>query len=229
MDWLTRLFKDREQKEGGEISTDSGASGQPSGGNAAQAYLEKVHKKIDALASDFAKGMINRSQFQELYSHYQREMSQVEQILKTQPEAWESAATEGQSLIIRKEHMARAQAYAIYVNESGIPLGTLGKFNLDPALVVPMLSSYRSATNEIFGSSLRLSQIGEDQWLCFVSGQYTTLLAIFTNEPIVKQLEYLNDLHRDFETANQPVLTAPMIDVDKLIYPHEYFLGKWRR
>jgi hypothetical protein len=227
MDWLHRILKEHSEAHP-ELVLPSGPQAKASG-DSAQAYLQKVHDKLDALSSDFAKGLINRSQFQELYSHYQREMSQVESVLETRPEEWESASTEGQSLVIRKQHMARAQAYAIYMNESGIPIGSLGKFNLDPGLVVPMLSSYRSATNEIFGASLRLSQIGDDQWLCFMSGKYTTLLAIFTNEPIAMQLDYLNGLHRDFENANEPLLIGQAIDTGKLIFPHEYFLGKWQR
>jgi hypothetical protein len=227
MDWLQRILKEHSSTHPELVSPAVPQANAP--GANAQAYLQKVHDKLDVLSSDFAKGTINRSQFQELYSHYQRELAQVESVLETKPEEWESASTEGQSLIIRKQHIARAQAYAIYMNESGIPIGSLGKFNLDPGLVVPMLSSYRSATNEIFGASLRLSQIGDDQWLCFMSGKFTTLLAIFTNEPIAMQLDYLNGLHRDFENANEPLLTSPVIDTDKLIYPHEYFLGKWHR
>jgi hypothetical protein len=227
MTWLQRLFRENKKLPSGKTVSPGHPSPSPS--NAAQAYIDKVRKKMDELASDFANGMINRTQFQELYSHYQQEIMQIESVMESQPEAWEKASTEGQSLIIRRQHMARAQAYAIYVNETGLPIGVLGKFRLDPALVVPMLSSYRSATKEIFGSGLRLTQVGDGQWLCFVPGKYTTLLAVFTNEPIPKQLEYLGELHQHFEKANQPLLINNPINVDELFYPHEYFLGKWRR
>jgi hypothetical protein len=181
------------------------------------------------LATDFAAGSINRTQFQVLYSHYQTEISQIESMIATQPEAWETASTKGESVLLRKRFIARAQAYAIYDNTTGLPLGILGSFRLDPALVIPMLSAYRSATHEIFGSSLRLTQHENGQWLCFVSGKYTTLLAVFTDEPIARQLQYLNDLHQHFERANEPFLRQHPIDVNELIYPHEYFLGVWQR
>ncbi len=183
---------------------------------------------MNKLVSDFASGMINRTQFQELYSHYQQKIQNYENMIVTYPERDEDD-TGDQTIYIRNLHMARAQAYAIYENETGLPLGTLGKFKLDPALVIPMLSSYRSATKEIFGAGLRLTQIEDGQSLCFVQGRYTTLLAIFSNEPIPKQLAYLDKLHQHFEGANHPVLIKRPIDIDRLIYPHEYFLGKWQK
>jgi hypothetical protein len=187
-----------------------------------------VHKKIDELVSDFAQRKINTAQFQELYSHYQLEIRRIEAVAAVWPDEWKEAAREGESVVIRKQHMANAQAYAIYENDSGLPLATLGRFTLDPALVVPMLSSYHSATKEIFGAGMRLTEIQGGQRLCFVQGESTTLLAIFNNEPIARQLDYLDKLHRHFEGANRPTLLARPVEVDKLIFPHQYFLGEWR-
>lgn len=215
MDWIQRLFRKSEKPP--SIPTKGG-----------EAYITKVQQKMDKLVNDFASGSINRTQFQELYSHYQREIQQIESILTTDPEKWETASSEGKSLVIRRQHMARAQAYAIYANDSGLPLATLGNFKLDPALIIPMLSAYRSATQEIFGAGMRFTQVESGQWLCFVPGEYTTMLAVFTNEPASKQLEYLEQLHHHFEDANQPHLINVPIDVNMLIYPHEYFLGKWK-
>jgi hypothetical protein len=226
MNWFQRLFND----ENANPPKPKGAGGSKPSSSvaAAQAYIAKVNKKIDAVVSDFAKGRINTVQFQELYGHYQQEIRQIESYLATDPEAWKEGASEGKSVVIRRQHMAKAEAYAIYENDTGLPLGTLGKFLLDPSLVVPMLSSYQSATKEIFGAGMRLTEMGSGQRLCFVPGKYTTLLAVFNNEPIPKQLEYLDKLHQHFEGANQRVLTDKPIDIGQLIFPHEYFLGKWQ-
>jgi hypothetical protein len=220
MNWLERVLSTKKdspsQKDTATASDD------------ARAYIEKVRKKIDKLVGDFSKHKINAAQFQELYSHYQLEIRRIEAVAAVWPEEWKDAAREGQSVVIRKKHMATAQAYAVYENESGIPLATLGQFTLDPALVVPMLSSYHSATKEIFGAGMRITEIEGGQRLCFIQGKHTTLLAIFKNEPIPGQLEYLDSLQRDFESANLPVLTLKPIAVDQLIFPHQYFLGEWR-
>jgi hypothetical protein len=200
----------------------------PSDSDAAEAYLEKVQAKIAKLAEDFAEGAINRAQFQDLYAHYQREIRTVEQVIESKQGDWREATTEGQSVLIRRRKLARAEGYAIYENESGMPLSTLGQFELDPELVVPMLSSYRAAAAEMFGGGLRSTEIDNGRWLCFVAGRYTTLMALFTVEPAPKQLEYLGQLHRTFESANHKLLSAPPVNPEALIYPHEHYLGTWR-
>ncbi len=94
----------------------------------ATAYLERVEAKISQLANDFANGAINQAQFQKLYSHYQNEIRTVNTLMAAAPESdeWKQGVTEGASLLIRKEAMAKAEGYAIYENDSGMPLITLG-------------------------------------------------------------------------------------------------------
>jgi len=236
LNWLRNLFQGGERTQ--ERSRDrpppavSTPATPPRPDPAAQArtYLSKVQAKLHKLAEDFNAGIINRAQFQNLYAHYQREIRNVQGIVEIAPasEQWKGAVTEGQSMLIRRRHLARAEGYAIYENESGMPVSTLGQFGLDPALLVPMLSSYRSATREIFGAGMRSTQIEGGRWLCFVPGELTTMLAIFTQEPAGRQLSFVEELHRTFEQANRRVLLAQPLDSRRLVFPHEYFLGEWR-
>ena len=193
----------------------------------AHEYLERVQTKINRLAEEFATGTINRSQFQELFDHYQRERRTVETwILNASgSESWKKAAKEGQSVVIRTAHMAKVMGYSIYENESGIPINTIGQFEIDSALAVPMLSSYRSAAKEIFGAELRSTQIEGGRWLAFVPGEITTLMALFSNEPAQNQLSGLEDLHRLFERANRHLLQSSPIDSEALVFPHVSFVG----
>jgi hypothetical protein len=193
----------------------------------AQAYLGRLQAKISKLAEEFASGMISRVQFQELFDHYQRERRMVESWLDTASlaEDWKQAATEGRSVIIRSQHAARVLGYSIYESESGMPLKTIGEFELDAELFVPMLSSYRSATKEIFGAGMRSTEIEGGEWLCFVPGEYTTLMTLFSKEPAARQLEMLEELHRLFEMANRPLLSQPPVDPEALALPHISFLG----
>ncbi len=197
----------------------------------AQAYLARVRTKLFTLAESFNAGTTNRGQFQNLYVHYQREIRSIEGMIEHAAglENWRGAVTEGESVLIRRKHIARAQGYAIYQNDSGMPLGTLGKFDLDPALLVPMLSAFRSATKEIFGAGMRSTQTEGGRWLCFVPGKVTTMLAVFNTEPAGRQLEFLDDLHQLFEQANLRILAHRPFDPSTLLFPHEYFLGRWRR
>lgn len=202
-----------------------------SGQAAAQQFLEKLQNKIGRLADDFANGTINQQQFQKLYAHYQREMRAVETLIATDQgqSKWGDAFQEGESVLIRQQHAAKAKGYAIYENNSGMPLSTLGKFEVDPALFVPMLSSFRSATAEIFGGGIQATAIEGGRWLCFVPGQHTTMMAIFTAEPANRQLDFLEQLHALFEKANRALLSNPPVEANALVFPHEHFLGKWKR
>jgi len=190
-----------------------------------EAYLRRLQSKVNNLASEFANGRINRAQFQELFNHYQRERTAVETWLAVSPESddWQKARTEGRSMVIRRKHKSQVMGYAIYRNDSGIPIATIGNFDLDTSLIVPMLSSYRSATAEIFGAGIQSSQIENGSWLCFVPGELTTLLAIFSSEPARQQLMTIEEIHRVFESANRPVLTRDVIDPNALFLPHQSY------
>jgi hypothetical protein len=194
----------------------------------ARKYLERVQEKINKLAEEFATGAINQSQFQELFDHYRREQQTIKRWISIAPDsdAWKEATTEGKSVLIRASNVARVVGYAIYENDSGMPLNTIGQFEIDRELVVPMLSSYRAATQEIFGAGMRSSQIDGGQWLCFIPGEFTTLMTLFTTSPASRQLDSLEELHRLFERANRNLLSTTLIIPEDLVFPHTYFLGR---
>ena len=195
-------------------------------------YREQILAKLQTLAADFNAGTINRAQFRDLYAHYQRQLQSVEQVIEAaqDPDAdWRGSVTPGRSVFIRRQHIARARGYAIFENDSGMPLSTLGRFELDPALLVPMLAAYRSAAKEAFGAGTRSTEMEDGRWMCFVPGAYTTLLAVFSAEPAGKQLQFLERLHQHFEQANHRHLTQTPVQSGELIFPHEYYLGQWRR
>lgn len=235
MNWLQRLFSKPEKpppvKE--KPQAPAPAAVPPPGVDSsavadsridAEKHLRDVQEKTNKLAEDFARGEVNRATFIHLYEHYQQQRQAVERMLEISPELWRQAVSQGKSIAIRREHYAKPLGFSIYENSSGMPLTTLGKFDLDPALMVPMLSSYREATREIFGSRMRSTQIESGRWVCFVSGQFTTLIALYNTEPAVRQLQLLEETHLFFERANKPRLQQSPISVDGLVFPHEYYL-----
>jgi len=192
----------------------------------ARTYLEKVRAKENDLAMSFAAGNINRKQFEEIYAGYQREIRMIEQFLTDNPESleWKSQVSEGQSILIRKRHRPEMVGFSIYDLRSGLPIKTRGDFGVDPALFVPMLFAYQSATREIFGGEVRLTQIEGGKWLCFIPGSLTSTIALFTNEPTSQQLKSLEQAHKVFEEANQNQLNREIINPDALVLPHDYYL-----
>jgi hypothetical protein len=192
----------------------------------ARDYIEKVRQKEDALAMRFASGTINRKQFEELYASYQQEIRMVEQFMTQNPESqdWRNQVTDGQSMIIRRRHQSEMTGYSIYDLRSGLPIQTRGDFGVDPALFVPMLFAYQSATREIFGGEVRLTQIEGGKWLCFIPGKVTSTIALFNNEPTQQQIKNLEQSQKLFEEANAHQLQREMIDPDALVLPHDYYL-----
>jgi hypothetical protein len=171
-------------------------------------FLQELRTKMAQLAEDFAQGKLNRLQFQEIYAHYQSQRQQVETALVNAGglESLRASVAVGMTGLLRERHAAKVLSYALYDNESSLPLASVGSFRIDTSLLVPMLSSFRSAATEMFGAGLRSTEIEGGHWLCFVPGQFTTLMVLFSVEPARVQLTLIEDLHRDFEVANRAAL-----------------------
>ena len=180
----------------------------PAGQIGLRGFLQELRAKMAQLAEDFAQGKLNRMQFQEIYAHYQKQRQSVEEALVRAPgsDQWRNNVAIGMTGMLRERHSAKILSYAIYDNTSGMPLASVGTFRIDTSLLVPMLSSFRSAATEMFGAGLRSTEIEGGHWLCFVPGQYSTLIVLFSIEPARVQLTLVEDLHRDFEVANRVVL-----------------------
>jgi len=189
---------------------------------AAREFLERLRAKTNKVVQDFAEGAINQRQFQAVYGHYQRQRREIEQALIQMPGsgAWRAAAVEGHTTFLREQHAAKVLSYAIYETTSGMALAQVGDLHVDAELLVPMLSSFRSITQELFGAGMRRTEIEGGRWLCFVPGQYTTLLVIFSAEPAVLQLKMIEDLHRDFELVNQLKLSSGDVSQRALTFTH---------
>ena len=186
---------------------------------------------MSRLVQEFASGAINRTQFHRLYDRYQRQIMTVAQLIaESDPSTWQAAVSDGEdTLLIKKRLTAKAVGMSVYDNKSGMPIETLGEFAVDAELIVPMLSSYRSAAAEIFRAGMRSTEMENGQWLCFVPGTYTTLIALFSLEPSENQLKMVERMHRDFEEANREALQAGHVDPKKLAYPFYSFVQRGAR
>lgn len=195
---------------------------------AGQNFITVVHAKMSKIVEEFAVGDINRAQFHHLYDRYQRQVMTVNQMLtEANPVSWQEAVAENEDTHhIRRRLTAKSLGMSIYDNESGMPIETLGEFAVDTALIVPMLSSYRSATAEIFRAGMRSTEMENGNWLCFVPGNYTTLIALFSLEPSDNQMNTVERMHKDFEAANKNALKARQVDPNQLAYPFLSFLKR---
>ena len=196
----------------------------PSGDNPraqGQTYLESIRAKLDRLVEEFSTGQINRTQFHQVYDRYQRQIMAIEQLIAEEdPTAWQDALTEGEDTIhIRRRLTAQPLGLGIYDNESGVPIEALGEFAVETDQIAAILTSYRSAATQVLPAGLRSAQMENGLWLCFVPGELSTLVALFSLEPADSQLRALQQMHRDFESANRAALSSHQADPATLAYP----------
>ncbi len=212
----------------GDNSSTQTTSSKPEDSRQGQEFIGHVHQKMSKLVQEFATGEINRTQFHRLYDRYQRQIMTVAQLIsEADPSTWREAVQEFEDTILIKRRLtAKAVGMSVYENKSGMPVETLGEFAIDPELIVPMLSSYRSAAAEIFRAGMRSTEMENGQWLCFVPGTYTTLITLFSLEPSDNQLQMVERMHQDFEQANEAALEAGHIDPTQLAYPFYSFVQR---
>ncbi len=192
----------------------------------AQAFIENLRQKMASIAEDFAVGRINREHFESVYAHYREQRQMVESLLMSMSSsAWRRAVAEGETASLLKRSTAKVLSYALYTAEHRVLLASNGNFKIDPALVVRMLSTYRSVTAEAYGAGIHNSEIDGGHWLTFVPGRFTTFIVRFTLQPAREQLTMLEDLLRDFETANASTLQHGEIGETQLAA--EQFLNLW--
>ena len=203
---------------------DSAAKGAQQG----QDFIAQVHRKMSRLVQEFANGEINRTQFHKLYDRYQRQIMTVAQLMaEAQTESWKEAIQDNEdTMLIKKRLTAKAVGMSIYLNKTGMPIETIGEFAIEPELIVPMLSSYRSAAAEIFRAGMRSTEMENGQWLCFVPGSHTTLIALFSLEPSTNQLAMVERMHKDFEEANRAALESGQVNAEQLAYPFYSFVQR---
>jgi len=215
---LRQLLDDQEEKPSEALEHSEATDDEK---NEGWEYLDRIRGKLSDLVQDFARGWVNHAQFEELYAHYQKEREAVEKLITMRPssDAWRVAVTEGHSVNIRRRLAARVLGYAVYADRDQTPLRVYGEFaSLDEKWISPLLSKVRSEANEPFIASSFNTGSEDAPRLCSVSGQFTTLLVLFTNEPARVQIQLLEDLHVHFEQANERALTRDKLD--NLVFPY---------
>ena len=187
-------------------------------------HLEEVETKIDRTVQDLADGLINRAQFENLYRHYQNQRKMLQGLLDEGSGQVPSSVMAGESMIIRQRYAAKVLAYAVYDNESSVPLHTRGSFPVDGDLVVGFLSGFRSAAAEILGASAAKAEAEDGKVLSYVPGQYSTLIVLYSSDPAEVDTQSLRQTHLHFETINGNLLKQRPIPTDELLFNYDIVL-----
>ncbi len=186
--------------------------------------LREVEAKLDRTVQDLADGLINRAQFDNLYRHYQNQRRMLQGLLAEGSDQVPASVTAGESMIIRQHYAAKVLAYAVYDNVSSVPLYTVGQFPVDSDLVVGFLSGFRSAAAEILGAGAAKAEAEDGKVLCYVPGQFCTLIVLYSSNPAEVAVRGLRQIHRHFETLNAPLLEKRPISPDMLLFNYDMVL-----
>jgi hypothetical protein len=162
-------------------------------------FLQQVETKLDRTVQDLSDGLINRAQFENLYRHYQNQRRMLQGLLAEGGGHVPDSLTDGESMVIRHKYAAKVLAYAVYDNESSVPLHTMGNFPVDSDLVVGFLSGFRSAAAEILGAGAAKAEAEVD-------------------------VRSLRHTHLHFETLNDNLLKQRPIPADKLFFNYDMVL-----
>jgi hypothetical protein len=190
----------------------------------AEQRLQELEAKLDRTVQDLADGLINRAQFENLYRHYQNQRRVLHGLLSEGGGQMPASLATGESMIIRQKYAAKVLAYAVYDNESGVPLHTVGDFPLDSDLVVGFLSGFRSAAAEILGAGAAKAEAEDGKVLCYVPGQHCTLIVLYSSDPAEIDVRSLRHTHLHFEELNAGLLKQRPIPAGDLFFTYAMVL-----
>jgi hypothetical protein len=192
-----------------------------------QALIDQIRTKMNKIVDEFAQGEISREQFNQIYEHYQAQIVMAMQVSDTN-------LTDGalgspkETIALRNALTGKAKAMTVYYHATGLLLETLGDFDVSVARIAPELNKLSASIQEGQKVPPRSDKQG-DQWLLYVPGRFSTAVMLFSNEPSARQINIVENLHRDFEVANEVALRSGQADGTTLVYPFQLFVRRSMR
>jgi len=189
--------------------------------HSAQEAVGLLRQKMEVIATEFAEGRVNRSQFNAVYGRYSEQRAIIERIVERNPEsrAWKQViGTSGHTNFLRQHFEAQPLYFIIYRHRLPEPLMVGGKTTPDMMQIAPILKGLWTMPNRP-KTGLARKLIGEHQWLVLAMGEYALTIVVFLLEPSVAQAAMIRDMHADFERANQAALTRQVMHVDRMVFP----------
>lgn len=190
-----------------------------------QTLLEQIQQKMRRAVDEFAAGEISREQFHQIYEHYQSQLLMTAQMMGEADSALPSQLAPGETIAIRRRWTAVAKAMAVFYPATGLLLETIGDFDIPVSRLTPVLHNLSDRTQEGIITGPQVVRFGSE-WVAFVPGKYSISIMLFSNEPAARQISIIENMHRDFETANQAALRSGRADASKLVYPFLSFVRK---
>ncbi len=189
----------------------------------AMAALERLRQKMARVAEEYAQGKLNRAQFHAIYQRYQEQRDITEAMLQRDPKtgAWQNVVQPGFTGFLRKHFEAQVISYSIYHIAQKRLIVRTGRLQLPENQVLPILERL----NKLLASSqqpprLTSRKLKDDRVVVLVPGLLALSIVVYSIEPALAQLEMIQDMHRDFERANQQLLQQARFNPREMVFPH---------
>jgi hypothetical protein len=184
--------------------------------------LERLRRKMATVAEEYARGEINRAQFDAIYHRYQEQRQITERLLDRDPDsdAWQSVITPGHTSFLRNQYEAKVESYAIYHLGNSQQIIRTGHVQIPESQVQPILKRLRAIGTQGKIPPAAHRTLPEKRRAVFVPGHYSLAIVIFSREPAPAQVKLVQDIHGDFERANTPSLVRDTFDRRGMVFPH---------
>jgi hypothetical protein len=184
-------------------------------------FRAHIWEKVQLSLGEFAAGRISREQFHAMYEYYNAQLQLAEESLRR---GYGQRPQGGMTYAVRQAHMGKAVGLLIFHNASGRLIETLGQFDIATASIAPILNDLSLLNREGTAAVRQVRHYDARRWLLFSPAAHTTVVTLFHHEPSQAQMDEMERLHRDFETANLTALTTSKVDSSMLAYPFLVFV-----
>ena len=188
----------------------------------AEEALINLREKMAQIAAEFADGKLNQAQFDAIYSRYSEQRDITERLLARNPDsqAWQSVIRSGHTQFLKQHFEARVLSYAIYDQESGETINLTGPVVMKRAQVSAVLDRLKAVSQARGNPGPAQRKLGDDRSVVFMPGERTVAVVIFSRVPAPAQINRIQDIHRDFERANQHTLRRRDYANSRMVFPH---------
>ncbi|NJL93907.1 MAG: hypothetical protein HC915_09345 [Anaerolineae bacterium] len=188
----------------------------------AERALESLRQKIQDLVQEYAEGKINQATFNAIYRRYAEQREITERLVERNPgsAAWQAVIQSGHTGFLRDHYAAKLLSYGLYRIDTGEQIVLQGTLRLPAAQLDPIFTKLRRLAAEARVAKPAWRKLKDGRWVMLAPGRYTASVVIFSLEPAITQRETVEDVQRDFERANEKVISRGDFDASRLVFPH---------
>lgn len=185
-----------------------------------QETLKHISSKMERVAQDFSEGLINRAQFNAMYTHYNDKRTIIQRLVERDPDnnSWKQAYAPGHTGFLRAHFEAHPIFYIVFKHHESSPLVMGGD---EPEDIRPQIGRILKSLwqfDERPESGVARKAMDDGKWLIIAFGENALTIVVYTLQPSNTQNDQVRDIHAHFERANRLSLMRN-ISPSKMVFP----------